>query len=319
MKIVVPKFHKDFKCIAGACPDSCCQGWEVDVDSASLAYYKTLEGPFRERINSVLDKDEFGNTVFRLAEKKRCPFLNSENLCDLHIEKGVEHTPNTCRMFPKFENSFGGTKEVGYSFSCPVASGLMWNMSEEFDFDTVVNTDPPELNDIDAELYFKLFSARKEAYKTVLDKSKPLNERLAVFLSGAKVLQDEIKPYVDGTKSMTMKEVFTNPENINPEWVRRVETSSYNAKIIDEKSTENVVMYFVFRYYLQASYDSDVLSKAKMAVVGALIPSYFGNEDWAVHLWSKETEHSDVNMRRYEKLLKTASALSYENLMSILK
>lgn len=44
MKLVTPSFYKDFKCIAGACPDSCCQGWEVDADEASLAYYKTLSG-----------------------------------------------------------------------------------------------------------------------------------------------------------------------------------------------------------------------------------------------------------------------------------
>ena len=32
MKLRVPAFYRDFACIAGACPDSCCQGWEVDAD-----------------------------------------------------------------------------------------------------------------------------------------------------------------------------------------------------------------------------------------------------------------------------------------------
>ena len=35
MKLRVPAFYRDFACIAGACPDSCCQGWEVDADPAS--------------------------------------------------------------------------------------------------------------------------------------------------------------------------------------------------------------------------------------------------------------------------------------------
>ena len=43
MKIVKPTYYKDFKCIAGACPDSCCQGWEVDADSDSLKYYASLD------------------------------------------------------------------------------------------------------------------------------------------------------------------------------------------------------------------------------------------------------------------------------------
>lgn len=42
MKLRVPAFYRDFACIAGACPDSCCQGWEVDADPASMAYYHTL-------------------------------------------------------------------------------------------------------------------------------------------------------------------------------------------------------------------------------------------------------------------------------------
>ena len=113
MILRTPSFYKDFKCIAGACPDSCCQGWEVDADEKSLEYYKTLSGEIRQKIDSVLTKDEFGNTIFRLADKKRCPFLNNENLCDMHIAIGGEHTPYTCRTFPRFINDFGGTEEMG--------------------------------------------------------------------------------------------------------------------------------------------------------------------------------------------------------------
>ncbi len=90
MILRTPSFYKDFKCIAGACPDSCCQGWEVDADEKSLEYYKTLSGEIRQKIDSVLTNDEFGNTIFRLADKKRCPFLNNENLCDMHIAIGGE-------------------------------------------------------------------------------------------------------------------------------------------------------------------------------------------------------------------------------------
>ena len=97
MKLITPLFYSDFKCIAGDCPDSCCQGWEVDADEASLEYYKTLSGSLRDKIDSVLDQDEFGNTIFHLADKKRCPFLNRDNLCDLHIAIGGEHTPYTKR------------------------------------------------------------------------------------------------------------------------------------------------------------------------------------------------------------------------------
>ena len=56
MKIVKPTFYKDFKCIAGDCPDSCCQGWEVDADAESLEYYNTLDPSLeiKQRIDRVL-------------------------------------------------------------------------------------------------------------------------------------------------------------------------------------------------------------------------------------------------------------------------
>lgn len=165
MILRTPSFYKDFKCIAGDCPDSCCQGWEVDADNASLDYYKTLTGDIKARIDSVLDKDEFGNTIFRLADKKRCPFLNNENLCDMHIAIGGEHTPYTCRMFPRFINDFGGTREMGVSFSCPVASDMMWELTEPMSFVDEVNDLPPELNEIDAQTYFYLTKARKKPLK----------------------------------------------------------------------------------------------------------------------------------------------------------
>lgn len=319
MNFVTPKFYKDFKCIAGACPDSCCQGWEVDADADSLAYYSTLSGEIKSRIDSVLDKDEFGNTIFRLTENKRCPFLNGKNLCDMHIVIGGEHTPYTCRTFPRFINNYGGTREMGISFSCPVAAEMMWNLKADFDFDTEVINEMPQLNDIDAQLYFVLASARKNAYSIACDNSLTVAERLIKLLELASDLQKEINPYNDAETEIGFKEIFNNPEVINKEWVEKVHNSSYNPVIENSKSNENIIMYFLFRYFLDAVYDSDVLSKVKMTAVGVLIPSFFGNDAWTVHLWSKETEHSDINMERYKKLLKTASSLSFENLISILK
>jgi len=319
MNLVTPKFYKDFKCIAGACPDSCCQGWEVDADAESMAYYSTLSGEIKSRINRVLDKDEYGNTIFRLTDNKRCPFLNDENLCDMHIAIGGEHTPYTCRTFPRFINNYGGTREMGISFSCPVAADMMWNAEADFSFDTKVIHELPQLNDIDAQLYFTLLSARKKAYSVACDKSLSVAQRLIVLLDSAYALQTEINPYRDGESQIGFKEIFTNPEVINPEWTQKVNSSAYNPVIANAKSNENIIMYFLFRYFLEAVYDKDILSKVKMAAVGVLLPAFFGNDAWTVHLWSKETEHSDVNMERYKVLLKTASSLSYENLIGILK
>lgn len=313
MILRTPSFYKDFKCIAGTCPDSCCQGWEVDADEASLEYYSTLSGEIKSRIDSVLDKDEFGNTVFRLADKKRCPFLNSENLCDMHIAIGGEHTPYTCRMFPRFINDFGGTREMGVSFSCPVASDMMWELKEPMRFVDELNDLPPELNDIDAQTYFYLVKARKKAFDIVQNRSKPVSERLVELLDYGVKLQDDLGDYRQGSDNISFFDVFKNPELINPEWTEKVNNPVVKP-IADEIYNENIASYFIFRYFLTAVNDYDVLSKIKMAVIGVLINTYFGEDSWTIHLWSKETEHSQYNMDRYKALLADADCLSVEEL-----
>ncbi|WP_294950358.1 flagellin lysine-N-methylase [uncultured Eubacterium sp.] len=314
MKIVKPTFYKNFKCIAGDCPDSCCQGWEVDADSDSLEYYKTLDNSLeiKKRIDFVLSKDEFDNTIFTLAPKKRCPFLNDENLCDMHIAIGGEHTPYTCRTFPRFIYDFGATREIGISFSCPVASDMMYN-TESFDFETDVNSDLPTLNDIDAEKYFLLYKGRTEAYKIAKDKNKNIRERLNDLLDLGVLLQEKLFPYDEGGDDIAFFDVFKNPELINPEWKEKVENFSLK-QVSDTQSNENILMYFLYKYLMQAVYDEDALSKIKMAVLGVLINTYFGEDSWTVHLWSKETEHSQYNMDRYKKLLKSADCLSVTEL-----
>ncbi len=320
MKIVKPTFYKDFKCIAGACPDSCCQGWEVDADSCSLDYYKTLDPllEIKQRIDRVLSKDEFDNTIFTLAPKKRCPFLNDENLCDMHIAIGGEHTPYTCRTFPRFIYDFGGTREIGVSFSCPVASDMMYELPS-FEFEDEITDELPSLNDIDGMLYYTLIKARKQAYEIVKDKSNPLNIRLQNLLDFARGLQSDIDDYSYGDdEGIDFFEVFDNPELINPEWEEKVNNRT-EKPVSNSQANENIAMYFLYKYFLQAVYDNDVLSKAKMAVIGVLVHTYFGEDSWTIHLWSKETEHSQYNMDRYKNLLKTAKCLSTENLKMLLK
>lgn len=314
MILRTPEFYKDFKCIAGDCPDSCCQGWEVDADKESLDYYKTLTGDIRARIDSVLDRDEFGNTIFKLADRKRCPFLNNENLCDMHIAIGGEHTPYTCRMFPRFINDFGGLREMGVSFSCPVASDMMYNLQEPMSFTDEVKDELPTLNEIDAQTYFYLVKARKRAFEIVQNRNKPVNERLIELLEYGVELQRDLEEYEEGGDGIAFTDIFKNPELINPQWLEKVNNPEF--KMVENSiSNEQIASYFIFRYFLTAVFDYDVLSKIKMAVVGVLVNTYFGSDSWTIHLWSKETEHSQYNMDRYKSLLKTADELSVDSLI----
>ena len=54
MTITKPAYYDTFRCIAAACPDSCCKEWAVQVDDTSAAYYRSLPGLLGDRLRQVL-------------------------------------------------------------------------------------------------------------------------------------------------------------------------------------------------------------------------------------------------------------------------
>lgn len=220
-------------------------------------------------------------------------------------------------MFPRFFNDFGATREMGISFSCPVAADIMFNLSEPMSFCDEQNDLPPELNDIDAQTYYYLVKARKNIFSVLYDRTVPINKRIIKLLDYAVELQNNLDDYPKPTDDIDFFDVFRNPELINPQWADRVDNGKYKS-VANEVFNENIASYFIFRYFLKAAEDYDALSKIKMAAVGVLITTCFGEDSRTVQLWSKETEHSQYNMDRYKKLLRTAECLSADNLKKLL-
>ena len=69
MFTIKPDFYDSFKCIADKCTDSCCIGWEIDVDDVAFEKYNKINTPIGENIRSRIIKSEDGSNCFALAEK----------------------------------------------------------------------------------------------------------------------------------------------------------------------------------------------------------------------------------------------------------
>ena len=410
MKVMTPHYYKDFRCIAGACTDTCCAGWDVDVDKNSYKYYKTVKGAFGKRLKSVMVPSQDGECTFTLKEGGRCPFLNDDNLCDLYIELGEDKLCETCAEFPRFINDYGNIREIGIAPSCKTAGELMFSYKDELTFDTVEdNSLTPEPNDIDAYTYMQLRQARIVAFGIISDRDISIFERLMLYLNYAKriqkhldaerdeliagvakrfcgpdyreklldklksrdaVLPDELQ---DGDTVKSTPEVrklygnrlikglrhffddFKGMEVINPDWnihVARVrqfldglaDDSELAAVMKDYHAGseafaheyEQLAMYYVYRYMLDAVNDYDVLLKAKNAVIGILAvdimaaanrtagqQSDFRKPDFTMrvdiaHLYSRQFEHSYYNFEVYREYFGTKRCYSYEFLMDAL-
>ena len=122
MKYHKPSFFDQFKCIGSACTDTCCAGWEIEVDETTAQGYLAEKGAFGDRLRREIGSEP-GEYFFKL-KNNRCPFLNKENLCDIFINLGEDRLCDICREHPRFYNWFGDYTEVGLGLCCEEAERL---------------------------------------------------------------------------------------------------------------------------------------------------------------------------------------------------
>lgn len=355
MRVKVPDYYKEFKCIAGDCKDSCCAGWEVDVDERAQEYYVTVSGAFGKRLKDSTIIDEDG-IRFTLTPNKRCCFLNDCNLCDLYTALGEEHLCDTCAEFPRFYECFGDLKEKGISLSCPTAADLILRYTEPLTWEEQEEDDEISLNEIDYDLYMQLTAAREQCFSMLQDRTHDIIWRMIVVLLFSNDIQKYIykgkykkiekvrmkygdsdflekqvrkwikkaAKHVDGVENRTeLLNIYTEFEVVNAEWVDILAKAVSDNECMDEElaakfaaylknrqiAYEQIMVYFIYRYFMKAVYDYDLISKVKFGVVSTLVircvdySQWLSKQElpfedfvWLAHLYSKEIEHSDENM-----------------------
>ena len=50
----IPSFYKEFRCVAGKCPDTCCKDWDIVVDESAYKFYESLNGEYGENIRQSM-------------------------------------------------------------------------------------------------------------------------------------------------------------------------------------------------------------------------------------------------------------------------
>ncbi|MCX0404962.1 flagellin lysine-N-methylase [Clostridium perfringens] len=132
MKVRVPNYFNEFKCIASECEDTCCAGWEIVIDDETHKRYENVEGEFGEILRSKIVKSD-GENIF-LLNNGNCSFLNEKKMCEIYINLGEDHLCYTCQQFPRYTEEFLDLKEVGLSLSCPEAARIILRRAENTTF-----------------------------------------------------------------------------------------------------------------------------------------------------------------------------------------
>lgn len=306
MRIRKPTYFDTFRCIASACPDSCCKEWDVQVDDESAACYRALSGPLGDDLRRVL-KDEDGETVMTIVNG-RCPMWRPDGLCRIQAELGHDALCKTCREFPRLTHDYGDFMELGLELSCPEAARIILSSPA----DTVtVETCGGEEPEYDEEAMEVLIQSREIARRILSGPSRPVGETLALLLMYGYQAQAELdgaeKQPFDAESSLAearnfavpgapqpMLDFFKELEILTDTWAERLD-----APTPAQWSEKHLILarYFVDRYWLQAVADYDLVSRVKLAVISCLMIKTLGGELLqTAQQYSKEIENDIDNI-----------------------
>lgn len=310
MELIYPSFYHKFRCIAGACPDSCCHEWEVQVDAESAARYRAMPGPLGDALRESL-YDEDAETYLRNRDD-RCPMWRQDGLCRIQAEQGHDALCQVCQQFPRLTHDYGDFMELGLEMSCPEAARMILS---DPDYGICVESAPggeePEYDALDMEI---LRATREEAVNIILDRSMAVEEALAALLiygyEAQEMLDSGEMTTLPAREALAIARAEARPAD--PEalltFFRGLEILTDRWKtLLDEgpfihpwtEEDRAFARYLVERYWLQAISDLDLCSRVRFIIASCLMVSLIpARVPDGAQLYSKEIENNSENVAR---------------------
>lgn len=306
MEITKPAYFDTFRCIAQACPDSCCKEWDVLVDPEKAALYRALPGALGDRLRQVLRNED--GQVYMAIEDGRCPMWRTDGLCRIQAELGEAALCKTCREFPRLTHDYGSFTEYGLELSCPEAARLILECPEpEYLTEEIPGGEPGDYDEADMRV---LMQTRQTARRLLADTSRPVPQTLACLLvyayqaqaqlNGLKVQRqadDLLSAGESLAKPGNMESVlnfFRELEILTPQWAARLESPESTPWEVRHLT---LARYFVDRYWLQAISDFDLVGRVKLAIISCLVIRALGGDlVQTAQLYSKEIENAIENV-----------------------
>lgn len=327
MLLRYPAYYPHFRCIADACPDSCCKEWDVLVDEESAARYLALSGPLGDDLRGLLRQDAEGDWYFPILEG-RCPMWRGDGLCRIQAEQGHDALCQTCRDFPRIGHDYGDFVEQQLALSCPEAARLIFSEPDVWLQEQLPGGEEGDYDSQDMEI---LLETRKVMLTILADETRSVPEILALALlygyraqaalDGGEVEAFSAQQELSFGRSVAKKsdwkqliEFYVNLEILTPQWRRRLEDPAGEGPW--DRRLLCLARYGVQRYWLQAVSDFDLVGRVKMVVSACLLVHFLGGDtEKTAQLYAKEIENSEENVDAILDGAYTNPALTDEKLL----
>lgn len=323
MYLEYPEYYERFSCIAGDCEDSCCRGWEVDIDPESAAYYETVPGEFGNRLRKHIRKSE-GECYFPLTEEGNCPFLNQQKLCDIYTAIGKESLCKVCTEYPRYEMYFGDYRQMDLNLSCMEVGRILFKETGKILYVRRETEEEAEnVTEEEEDTLIETLAFRNEAIDLFQDRSAGhLDEKLDSILDAVTEFSGpwgEDDPRCE-TEAQLLK-LLHSLEVIDSRWEKMLleldilKDLDRAGRAFEDVCPEydewfsKLACYFSFRYFIDALIDGDLRRQLRLLfrslrILRALSAVRFQEkknftaEDMIdiAHLFCREMEHSDENV-----------------------
>ncbi len=330
MLLRYPAYFEDFRCIAGACSDSCCKEWEVLVDDVAAAAYRSLEGPLGADLRRHLYQDEAGEWYLRIQDG-RCPMWRSDGLCRIQAELGHEALCQTCREFPRLTHDYGSFVERGLELSCPEAARIIFeNPDAPWVECEIPGGEAPEYDPADMEI---LLETREKMLAILADTTRPVRETLTLALLYGYQAQDALdggdstwdesaalhfaRGLAKPSAPSELTAFYLGLEILTDAWRQRLSAPA-GAGQWDER-LRTLARYGVQRYWLQAVSDFDLVGRVKMVIAACVLVHHLGGDlVQTAQLYAKEIESNCDNVDAILDGAYSSPALTDEKLLGLL-
>lgn len=324
-----PDYFEDFSCLAGACPDSCCKEWTVDIDPESAAIYRDLPGELGDEIRSFLAEED--GAVVMTIQDGRCPMWRQDGLCKIQAQLGHDALCKTCREFPRITHDYGDFVEYGLELSCPEAARLIL---ADLQKDLVCGqTEGIGEGEYDKNLMSVLRETRQQALGFLRTSPYTPGQTLAILL----IYSHSVQGWIDGADApefdpavalktavahgknadaTSLFQLFQDLEILTPVWKERLEQGRAVARTA---LSLPLMGYFIQRYWLQAVSDYDLVCRVKLGIAGCLLVSLLGGDlCQTAQQFSKEIENDPDNVETILDSAYTSPAMTDRNLLALL-
>ncbi len=309
-----PEYYKKFRCIADKCTDTCCKGWEIDIDGATLEKYRSVSGSFGEKLRkNIAEKD--GTSYFVLSEDEKCPFLNASNLCDVYLTLGENALCGICTDHPRFRSFFSDRTEIGVGLCCEAAAELIMKESSYISYGDDLPDEPIERAII--QIRDRLFGlCCGEPFVAVRKCCALAIEMQDMLAEGNFEIKDSYSDYnfiVDEMQNDDVISLLKKMESVSDEWnemMKKLEENKFRTDFSANEELHNIAEYFLYRHLPEALSDGDIVSKVYFALFGiSAIKLFWGaylyengelsemDKINGAKLFSKGVEYSEINMQ----------------------